>query len=273
MADKPRNGNGKNRHNGEGVEDANGHSIMRLSGKVAIITGAGSGIGQATAVKFGKEGATVISCDINADRAQETAQLVTADGGEATGYQMDVRDKENIAQVVEAVVAKYGRVDCLVNNAGIVQDATIRNMTDEQFDSVIEVNLKGVYNCTKAVVDVMIKQNSGVILNASSIVGLYGNFGQTNYAASKFGVIGMVKTWARELGRKGIRANAVCPGFVATPILSQIPEKVLKALEERVPLGRLARPEEIANTFAFLASDEASYINGAVIEVSGGLTI
>jgi 3-oxoacyl-[acyl-carrier protein] reductase len=273
MAEKPRNGNGKSRHNGEGVEGGNGHSIMRLSGKVAIITGAGSGIGQATAVKFGKEGAKVVSCDINADRAQETAQLVTADGGEAMGYQMDVRDKESIARVVEAVIAKYGRVDCLVNNAGIVQDATIKNMTDEQFDSVIDINLKGVYNCTKAVVDVMIKQNSGVILNTSSIVGLYGNFGQTNYAASKFGVIGMVKTWARELGRKGIRANAVCPGFVATPILSQIPEKVLKALEDRVPLGRLARPEEIANTFAFLASDEASYINGAVIEVSGGLTI
>ena len=273
MAEKPRNGNGKSRHNGEGVEGGNGHSIMRLSGKVAIITGAGSGIGQATAVKFGNEGAKVVSCDINADRAQETAQLVTADGGEAMGYQMDVRDKESIARVVDAVIARYGRVDCLVNNAGIVQDATIKNMTDEQFDSVIDINLKGVYNCTKAVVDVMIKQNSGVILNTSSIVGLYGNFGQTNYAASKFGVIGMVKTWARELGRKGIRANAVCPGFVATPILSQIPEKVLKALEDRVPLGRLARPEEIANTFAFLASDEASYINGAVIEVSGGLTI
>ena len=271
MADKPRNGNGKSREKGNG--SGNGSTIMRLSGKVAIITGSGRGIGQATAVKFGKEGATVISCDINADQAQETAQLVTAAGGEAMGFQIDVRDKASIARMVEAVVAQYGRVDCLVNNAGIVQDATIKNMTDEQFDSVVEVNLKGVYNCTKAVVDVMLKQSSGVILNASSIVGIYGNFGQANYAASKFGVIGMVKTWARELGRKGIRANAVCPGFVSTPILAKIPEKVLKALEDRVPLGRLARPEEIANTFAFLASDEASYINGAVIEVSGGLTL
>jgi 3-oxoacyl-[acyl-carrier protein] reductase len=189
------------------------------------------------------------------------------------GYQIDVRDPDSLAIMVEGVVARYGRIDCLVNNAGIVQDSTLKNMTEEQFDSVIEINLKGVYNCTKAVVDVMLKQSSGVILNASSIVGLYGNFGQTNYAASKFGVIGMVKTWARELGRKGIRANAVCPGFVSTPILGKIPEKVLKALEERVPLGRLAHPEEIANTFAFLASDEASYINGAVIEVSGGLTL
>jgi 3-oxoacyl-[acyl-carrier protein] reductase len=146
-------------------------------------------------------------------------------------------------------------------------------MSDEQFDRVIDVNLKGTYNSTRAVVDVMLAQNSGVILNASSVVGLYGNFGQTNYAASKFGVIGMAKTWARELGRKGIRANAVCPGFVETPILKTIPDKVMRAMVERVPLGRLARPEEIANTYAFLASDEASYINGAVIEVGGGATI
>ena len=179
----------------------------------------------------------------------------------------------SIKAMVDGVVAKYGRVDCLVNNAGIVMDAQLKNMTDEQFDNVIDINLKGVYNCTRAVVDTMLKQQSGVILNASSIVGLYGNFGQTNYAASKFAVIGMVKTWAKELGRRGIRANAVCPGFVETSIIKSVPERVIRALEERVPLGRLARPEEIANTFAFLASDEASYINGAVIEVSGGLTL
>jgi 3-oxoacyl-[acyl-carrier protein] reductase len=287
MADKRRNGsthvdgnsngNGKNGSgngkNGNGNGNGNGHSAMRLSGKVAIITGAGRGIGHATSLKFGREGAIVITCDINADQAQQAAKDVTEAGGEALGYQIDVRDQASITRMVESVVARYGRIDCLVNNAGIVQDSTLKNMTEEQFDSVIEINLKGVYNCTKAVVDVMLKQSSGVILNASSIVGIYGNFGQTNYAASKFGVIGMVKTWARELGRKGIRANAVCPGFVLTPILGKIPEKVLKALEDRVPLGRLARPEEIANTFAFLASDEASYINGAVIEVSGGLTL
>ena len=276
MAEKPRNGNGSGngKNNGNGTNgNGNGHSAMRLAGKVAIITGAGRGIGYATALKFGREGAVVIACDINADQAQQAARDVVEAGGEAMGYQVDVRDPESLATMVETVVARYGRIDCLVNNAGIVQDSTLKNMTEEQFDSVIEINLKGVYNCTKAVVDVMLKQSSGVILNASSIVGIYGNFGQTNYAASKFGVIGMVKTWARELGRKGIRANAVCPGFVSTPILGKIPEKVLKALEERVPLGRLAHPEEIANTFAFLASDEASYINGAVIEVSGGLTL
>ncbi|HET8610297.1 MAG TPA: 3-oxoacyl-ACP reductase FabG [Burkholderiales bacterium] len=246
---------------------------MRLADKVAIITGGGSGIGQATAVKFAREGAKVVVGDLAIERADETARKITEDGGEAMAVRVDVRDKASIVQMVEAVVAKYGRIDCLVNNAGIVQDSTLKNMTDDQFDNVIDVNLKGVYNCTRAVVNIMLQQNSGVILNTSSIVGLYGNFGQTNYAAAKFGVIGMVKTWARELGRKGIRSNAVCPGFVSTPILGKIPEKVLSALEERVPLGRLARPEEVANAFAFLASDEASYINGAVLEVSGGLTL
>jgi 3-oxoacyl-[acyl-carrier protein] reductase len=247
--------------------------FMRLTGKVAIITGGGSGIGQATAIKFAHEGAKVVVGDLVAQRAEETAKKITEDGGEAMAAQIDVRDKASIVRMVEAAVAKYGRIDCLVNNAGIVQDSTLKNMTDDQFDNVIDINLKGVYNCIKAVVNIMLQQNSGVILNTSSIVGLYGNFGQTNYAAAKFGVIGMVKTWARELGRKGIRSNAVCPGFVSTPILGGIPEKVLSALEERVPLGRLARPEEIANAFAFLASDEASYINGAVLEVSGGLTL
>lgn len=246
---------------------------MRLQGKVAIITGAGRGIGQATAVKFVREGARVVACDVTRDAVEETVRLCEKNSGEAFGYIADVRDIAGLEAMVDATVTRWGRVDCLVNNAGIVMDAQLKNMTEEQFDSVLDINLKGVYNCTKAVIDTMLAQQSGVILNASSIVGLYGNFGQTNYAASKFGVIGMVKTWARELGRKGIRANAVCPGFVHTGILSSIPDKVLRALEDKVPLGRLARPEEIANTFAFLASDEASYINGAVIEVSGGLTI
>jgi len=246
---------------------------MKLRDKVAIVTGAGRGIGQATAVKFAQEGAKVVVCDLTPESLVDTVRLCKETHGDAFGFAADVRDMSALEQMVETTVAKWGRVDILVNNAGIVADAQFKNMNEDQFDRVIEINLKGVYNCTRAVVDTMLAQQSGVILNASSIVGLYGNFGQTNYAASKFGVIGMVKTWARELGRKGIRANAVCPGFVATSILSSIPDKVLAALEEKVPLGRLARPEEIANTFAFLASDEASYINGAVIEVSGGLTI
>jgi 3-oxoacyl-[acyl-carrier protein] reductase len=246
---------------------------MRLQDKVAIITGAGRGIGQATAVKFVREGAKVVACDLKPEWIEETLMLCKEARGEAFGFAADVRDMQSLEQMVDTTLARWGRVDCLVNNAGIVADAQLKNMSEDQFDSVIEINLKGVYNCTRAVVNTMLAQQSGVILNASSIVGLYGNFGQTNYAASKFGVIGMVKTWARELGRKGIRANAVCPGFIATTILGSIPERVLHALEEKVPLGRLGKPEEIANTFAFLASDEASYINGAVIEVSGGLTI
>jgi 3-oxoacyl-[acyl-carrier protein] reductase len=246
---------------------------MRLRDKVSIITGAGQGIGRATALKFASEGAKVAVCDINIAAVEDTVREIIDSGREAAGFTVDVTDKESIARMVTGVMAKWGRIDTLVNNAGIVQDAQFKKMTDEQFDSVIDVNLKGVYHCTKAVVDIMLEQNSGVILNASSIVGLYGNFGQTNYAATKFGVIGMMKTWARELGRKGIRANAICPGFIETPILSSIPDKVIKMMEDKVPMGRLGKPEEIANTYAWLASDEASYIHGAVIEVSGGCTI
>ncbi|MGH9929926.1 MAG: 3-oxoacyl-[acyl-carrier-protein] reductase [Pyrinomonadaceae bacterium] len=246
---------------------------MRLPNKVSIITGAGRGIGRATAIKFAKEGAKVVVCDLTPEWIDETVQAIQAAGGEAAGFMVDVRDKTSIENMVKTVMEKYGRIDCLVNNAGIVMDSQLKNMTEEQFDQVIEINLKGVYNCTRAVVDIMLKQNSGVILNAASVVGLYGNYGQTNYAASKSGVIGMVKTWARELGRKGIRANAICPGFINTSILSSMPDRVLRAMEEKVPLGRLGTPEEIANTYAFLASDEASYINGAVIEVSGGMTL
>ena len=246
---------------------------MRLQHKVSIITGGGQGIGHATSLKFAREGSRVAVCDINFPAAEDTVATIRADGGEALAFAVDVTDKPSIARMVEGVMAAWGRIDTLVNNAGIVQDARLTKMTDEQFESVIDVNLKGVYNCTKAVVDIMLAQSSGCILNASSIVGLHGNFGQTNYAATKFGVIGMVKTWARELGSKGIRANAICPGFIETPILASMPEKVLDLIRNKVPLGRLGRPEEIANTYAWLASDEASYINGAVIEVSGGVTI
>jgi 3-oxoacyl-[acyl-carrier protein] reductase len=246
---------------------------MRLRDKISIITGAGRGIGHATALKFAREGAKVVVGDINQEWVDETVQEIRTGGGEALGFKVDVTDKDSIAAMVKGAVEKYGRIDCLVNNAGIVMDSQLKKMTEDQFDRVIEINLKGVYNCTKAVVDIMLEQRSGVILNASSIVGLYGNFGQTNYAASKFGVIGMVKTWARELGKKGIRSNAVCPGFVETPILKSIPDKVLKAIKDRIPLGRLGTPADVANVYAFLASDDAAYINGAVIEVSGGAVI
>jgi 3-oxoacyl-[acyl-carrier protein] reductase len=246
---------------------------MRLKDKVAIITGSASGIGQATAVKFAAEGAKVVVCDVNQSGIDSVVLSLVQSGAVAVGYVVDVTNKTQIAEMVAAVKAQFGRIDVLVNNAGIVQDAQLIKMTEEQFDRVIDINLKGVYNCARAVVDTMVEQGSGVILNASSVVGVYGNFGQTNYAAAKFGVIGFVKTWAKELGKKGIRANAVCPGFVATPILKAMPEKVIQAMEDRVPMKRMAQPEEIANVYAFLASDEASYINGAAIEVTGGLTL
>ena len=246
---------------------------MRLTGKVSIITGAARGIGYATAIKFAREGAKVVVCDLDPTAVDAAVEEIRRAGGEATGFVVDVTIPATIQSMVNAVMQRYGRIDVLVNNAGIVQDAQLTKMREDQFDKVIDVNLKGTYNCAKAVAGIMVEQGGGVILNASSVVGIYGNFGQTNYAASKFGVIGMVKTWARELGRKGVRANAVCPGFVETNILQSIPEKVLDAMKARVPLGRLARPEDIANTYAFLASDEASYINGAVIEVGGGATI
>lgn len=246
---------------------------MRLHNKVALITGAAAGIGFATADKFAREGAIVIVIDLKPDAVDAAVHRLQSEGAQVRGFAVDVTQRHDIDAMVTQVREAYGRIDVLVNNAGITMDARLVKMTEQQFDQVMNVNLKGVFHCTQAVVDTMIEQGSGVILNASSVVGLYGNFGQTNYAASKFGVIGFAKTWARELGPKGIRVNAVCPGFIATSILDTIPDKVLDGMKERVPLKRLGQPEEIANVYAFLASDEASYINGAVIEVSGGLTV
>jgi 3-oxoacyl-[acyl-carrier protein] reductase len=246
---------------------------MKLKGKVAVITGGAQGIGYATARKFLDEGAAVALVDRSTEALQSARSSLKVNGEIVETFTVDVTRRDQLDEMVGQLRGRLGRVDVLVNNAGITLDARIQNMTDEQFDRVIDVNLKGTYNSCKAVLAPMLEQGSGVILNASSVVGIYGNFGQTNYAASKFGVIGFVKTWARELGPKGIRCNAVCPGFIATHILETIPQRVLSQLTERVPLRRLGRPEEVANVYAFLASDEASYINGAVIEVAGGLTV
>ena len=246
---------------------------MRLKNKVSIITGAAQGIGLATALKFAEEGATVIVCDMKPEGVDAALAMVRARGAQAQGYAVNVTDRAGLDAMAAAVKEHYGRIDVLVNNAGITKDARLQKMTLEQFDAVIDVNLRGMFHGTQAVLGAMVAQGSGVILNASSVVGIYGNFGQTNYAAAKFGVIGFTKTWARELGPKGIRVNAVAPGFVETPILATIPDKVLQQMREQVPLHRLGKPEEIANVYAFLASDEASYVNGAVIEVSGGMTV
>ena len=246
---------------------------MRLNDKICIVTGAAQGIGLATATKFAREGAVVVVCDLNPSAIDKAVTQCQAAGGRAEGCVVNVTDRDQVDAMVAAVKAKHGRIDVLVNNAGITKDARLVKMTQQQFDAVIDVNLRGVFHCAQAVADTMVAQGSGVILNASSVVGLYGNFGQTNYAATKFGVIGFTKTWSRELGPKGIRVNAVAPGFIATPMVAAMPEKVLKALEAKVPLNRLGKPEEIASIYAFLASDEAGYINGTVIEASGGMSL
>jgi 3-oxoacyl-[acyl-carrier protein] reductase len=245
----------------------------RLQDKVCIITGGAQGIGLATALKFAREGARVAIWDLSQTAIDQAIRQCREAGAEAAGWVVNVTHREMVDAATAHVTEQFGRIDVLVNNAGITQDARLQKMTMEQFDQVIDVNLRGVFHCAQAVSHTMVAQGKGVILNASSVVGLYGNFGQTNYAAAKFGVIGFTKTWSRELGPKGIRVNAVAPGFIETPILGTMPDKVLDHMRSQVPLARLGRPDEIAAAYAFLASDEASYVNGAVLEVSGGMTV
>ena len=252
---------------------------MRLKDKVALITGGAAGIGKATALRFTEEGAQVAICDVDAKGGEKTLREL---GPNAAFNNVDVTDRVSVDSWVESVLEKYGRIDILVNNAGIVRDSLlvkmkdgelVRQMPENDFDLVVAINLKGVFNCTQAVVPAMIRQGGGVILNASSIVGLDGNLGQTNYIATKAGVIGMTKAWARELGRHNIRVNAVAPGFTATEILTSMPDKVLEGMKARTPLGRLGQPEDIANAYLFLASDEASFISADVLRVDGGIVI
>jgi len=242
---------------------------MRLKDKVAIITGAAKGIGFATAQRFSQEGAKVMIADVNPDAVKAAVDLIP--GSEA--YVVNVTDRASIEVAVDQILKRHGRIDILINNAGITQDARLVKMTEAQFDTVIDVNLKGVFNCTQLVVPHMLEAGQGSVVNASSVVGIYGNFGQTNYSATKFGVIGFTKTWARELGSKGIRVNAVCPGFIATEMVKAMPENILQDIEKRSWLGRFGSPEEMANVYLFLASDEASYINGVALEASGGISL
>lgn len=246
---------------------------MRLQGKVAIVTGSSRGIGKETLLKFAKEGAKVVVCDISLESCQEVADEAKKLGAEALAFKVDVTNRAEIDDMVAKVKATWGRIDVLVNNAGITADAMLKKMTEDMFDRVININLKGVYNCAQAVLETMTEQNSGVILNATSVVGLYGNVGQTNYAAAKWGVIGMTKTWAKELGRKGIRVNAVAPGFIRTPMTENMKPEVLKMMEEKTPMQRLGESEDIANAYLFLASDEAAYVTGTVLSVDGGLVL
>ena len=246
---------------------------MRLLDKVCIITGSANGIGLAAARKFAAEGAIVIVCDLNADQVAEAVKGLAASGGKAAGYVVNVTDRATIDAMVADVKAKFGRIDALVNNAGLTKDARLVKMTEAQFDAVIAVNLKGVFNCTQAVAETMIAQGSGSIVNTSSIAGTHGNFGQGNYAASKAGVIGLTKTWAKELGPRNVRVNTVVPGSVATHILDTVPEDVMNQIKNACWMRRVGQPEELANVYAFLASDEASYVNGATLEVSGGVSL
>lgn len=246
---------------------------MRLQDKVAIITGSARGIGRATALAFAGQGAQVVVCDLDVTGGEQTAADIRASGGRAIFVQVNVTERASVDALVSAAVARFGRIDVLVNNAGVIRDRSLLKMTEQDFDFVINVNLKGVFNCTQAVAPLMVAQGSGAIINASSVVGVYGNYGQTNYVASKAGVIGMTKVWARELGPKGVRVNAVAPGFISTEMLAGIPDKVLEDLKAKIALRQLGRPEDIANAYVFLASDEAAYITGHVLHVDGGAAI
>lgn len=245
--------------------------MKRIENKIAIITGGADGLGKAGVVKFLKEGAKVIIWDVNTDKANETLAELT--GKHVEFMKVNTADFDSVEKATNEVIAKYGQIDILVNNAGITRDASLKKMTSEQWQQVIDVNLTGVFNCTKNISQYMVEKGSGKIINTSSVVALYGNFGQTNYVATKAGLIGMTKTWAKELGRKGVNVNAVAPGFMLTEMVKKMPENIIDAMQAKVPLGRLGQPEDIANTYLFLASDEASYVNGTVISVDGGMVV
>lgn len=243
---------------------------MRLENKVAIITGGASGIGLAATKRFLEEGAKVVIADFNEEAGEEQAKALQ-DNGDVKFVLTDVSNKESVRKLVDTTIELHGRIDILINNAGITDDATLVKMSEEQFDRVLNINLKGVFHCTQAVAPIMVEQGKGKIISTSSVSGVYGNFGQTNYAATKAAVVGMTKSWAKELGRKGINVNAVAPGFTMTEMVLKMPEKVIEMMKSSISMNRLGKPEDIANAYLFLASDESDYVHGHVLHVDGGI--
>ena len=244
-----------------------------LKDRIAVVTGGADGIGRATAMRFAQEGAVVVIWDMNEENGKQTVAEINAAGGKASFLKVNTSNFAEVEAASKKVVEQYGKYEILINNAGITRDSTLKKMTPELWQQVIDVNLTGVFYCAKCAADIMTEQGWGRIVNASSVVALYGNFGQTNYVATKAGLIGMTKTMARELGKKGVTVNAVAPGFILTDMVRKMPEEVLKSMEDKVPVKRLGKPEEIAAAYAFLASDDAAYINGTVISVDGGMTV
>lgn len=247
--------------------------MQQLENKVIIITGGARGIGRATALKCGSVGAKIAIWDIDESASQELVKSLEEAGYSAKYYIVNTVDPDACNRAATAVIEDFGRIDVLINNAGITRDSSFKKMTQEQWQQVIDVNLTGVFNCTKAVYPYMAEAKYGRILNASSVVGLYGNFGQSNYAATKAGLIGMTKTWAREFGKYGITVNAVAPGFIATEMTEAMPDAVLTGMRDKTPLRRLGQPEDIANAYIFLASEAASFITGTCLSVDGGLIL
>lgn len=243
----------------------------RLENQVAIITGGANGIGRATVKRFLAEGAKVVIADF--DEKAGTDLVNELNSKDALFVQLDVSNPKSVQHMVEKVIEQFGTIDILINNAGITRDATLVKMTEEAFQAVLNVNLNGVFNCTQKVATHMIEQGKGKIINTSSVSGIYGNFGQTNYAATKAAIVGMTKTWAKELGRKGINVNAVAPGFTLTAMVESMPKNVIEKMKAMVPLQRLGTPEDIASAYLFLASEEASYVHGHVLHVDGAITM
>jgi len=244
---------------------------VELSGKVALVTGAAQGIGKAIALLLARNGADVVVSDINLEKAQETANEIEGMGRRSFAIKVNVADLKDVEQMVKAIVEQFGRIDILVNNAGITRDRLILRMTEEDWDAVLDVNLKGTFNCTKAAIRYMSKQRSGKIVNIASVTGEMGNPGQANYAASKAGVIGFTKTIAREFAGRGINVNAIAPGYIQTPMTDAVPEKAKEELKRMIPMERLGKPEDVAQAVLFLVSENSSYITGQVLNVNGGI--